>query len=92
VFSFAAYSHWVWTAPRSFYDSSHSASVQHRQWDRKTRIRAWNSEVKQIVEPLYYPWSIVDSFSSAAIEPQDHEDHERHAAPPHGLGYLLTKR
>src|SRR5467141_3187467 len=35
---------------------------------------------RQIVEPLYYPWSIVDSFSSAAIEPQDREDHERHAA------------
>src|SRR2546427_9525076 len=48
VFSFAAYGHWVWTAPRSFYDSSHGASVQHRQWDRKTRIRAWNSEVKQM--------------------------------------------
>src|SRR3989441_1252988 len=48
VFSFAAYGHWVRTAPRSFYDSSHGASVQHRQWDRKTRIRAWNSEVKQM--------------------------------------------
>ena len=28
MFGFAAYGHWIWTASRSFYDSSHGASVQ----------------------------------------------------------------
>jgi len=77
VSGFAAYGHRVWSGARSFHDSCHGASVQPRQWGRKTRIRASNSEVKQVVEPLYHPWSIVDSFSSAAIEPQDREEVDR---------------